>query len=30
MNRGDHQEDIFHSNKDRELFLAALDEARDG
>jgi hypothetical protein len=27
MNRGDHQEDIFHSNKDRELFLATLDQA---
>jgi len=27
MNRGDHQEPIFRSNRDREMFLATLDQA---
>jgi len=27
MNRGDHREDIFRGDKDRELFLQILEEA---
>ena len=30
MNRGDHQEDIFRGDEDRELFIETLGEACEG